>query len=88
MNDLPGGAELLIVAAIMGLIGLAIGKARQQHPVKSFLVGALLGPLGWLLVLISRPDAAVTRQCPACLSQVPREAAACRHCGRDLPVPA
>jgi hypothetical protein len=80
------GASLLILLLIFGLVGLALGKARQQHPAKCFLVGALLGPLGWLLVLVSKPDRSFTRECPACLSQVPRAASACRNCGRDLPV--
>jgi hypothetical protein len=88
MSDLPGGVQLLVFAVIFGLIGLAIGNARKQHPTKSFLVSALLGPLGWLLILISKPDRSVSKQCPACLADVPLAATACRHCGRDLPVAA
>ena len=85
MSELPGGVQLLVFAVISGMIGWAIGNARHQHPVKSFFLGGLLGPCGWLLILISRPDRSVSKQCPACLSEVPRAAIACRKCGRDLP---
>ena len=42
---------LIYWAVIGGLVGLAIGQAKGR-PVPGFLLGILIGPLGWLLVLV------------------------------------
>lgn len=52
---------IIFVMLLWGLGGMALGKARHQHPVKSFLVAGLLGPLGVGLILVSKPDPQFTR---------------------------
>lgn len=75
----------LIGGLVSGVVGVAIGNWRKQPPLGAFLVSFLLGPIGWLFVAVSTPDRKRFRDCPACMSPVPREATACAHCGRDLP---
>jgi hypothetical protein len=43
--------ELIIGLIISGLIGLAIGQTRGR-PIAGFLLGLLIGPIGWLLVFV------------------------------------
>jgi ribosomal protein L40E len=66
-------------AIIGGVIGGFIGTARN-NPGSGFVWGALLGPVGWILVLFldERPI------CPECQSPIPGAARRCRHCGYEL----
>jgi len=44
--------ELLIISALIGgFVGGAIGQSRGR-PVEGFVLGLLLGPIGWICVLV------------------------------------
>lgn len=44
---------LLIACAVMGVIGMAIGDlGEKKNGPAGFLLGALLGPIGWIIVAI------------------------------------
>ena len=65
---------------LMGLIGLCLGRYKSR-PGAGFLLGLLLGPLGWLLILLFESGA---RKCPKCFGAVHSQASRCRHCGGEL----
>jgi len=46
------------------------------------LLGLLLGPLGWILVLCQAQGGP---KCPTCLKAVPAQVTKCCHCGSTLP---
>lgn len=70
-----GGA--IFTAVIGGLIGHLRGRVDE-----GVLLGFLLGPLGWLLVLMGK-DA--RPKCPLCRGALETRAVArCKHCGGDL----
>jgi len=44
--------ELLIISALIGgFVGGAIGQSRGR-PVEGFVLGLLLGPIGWICILV------------------------------------
>jgi ribosomal protein L40E len=66
------------------LVGLLIGFARGRW-LAGLLWGAALGPIGWVIVLLSKSEQV---ECPDCgYGNVPR-AKACRKCGVNLKVAA
>ena len=77
-------------AIICGFIGRAIGEGKGR-PEAGFIFGALLGPIGILIIAVG-PDiraeqaALRARKCPACKGSVPEDARKCMHCGEDLAV--
>jgi hypothetical protein len=87
--------EVLIVwAVIWGVIGAILGE-RKGQPFGGFLISALLGPIGVLIVLLSKAetDAIEKRQrregmrkCDHCAEMVKGDAIVCRYCGRDIVV--
>ena len=93
---------VFLFAMIFGFIGRSIGE-RKGRPEAGFIFGALLGPIGILIIAVG-PDikaeqaarnaqimASLARKCPACRGTVPDDARKCMHCGEDLavkPVPA
>ena len=64
------------------VVGAAIAESRGQR-VSGVVIGAILGPIGWLILLglDERP------KCPACLGRVNVGASKCCRCGSDLPKP-
>jgi len=79
---------LVLYVMVFGLVGWVIGE-RKGRPEAGFLFGALLGPIGWLIVAVG-PDVkaaeATTRlkKCPFCAELVQPEAKVCKHCGKDI----
>jgi hypothetical protein len=76
--------ELLILAGVwlvVMLIGYVIGRARGRGGFGAFM-GLLLGPLGWLIVLLLPRQGT---KCPECLGIVPAQARRCQHCGSEIP---
>jgi hypothetical protein len=63
--------------------GYFIGQTKGNGPAGAFL-SAFFGPIGWLLVLISSPEA---KACPFCVTRIPFAAIVCPQCGRDIPPP-
>jgi hypothetical protein len=65
----------LVSAAVGGIIG----QTRNNVGLGA-LLGFLLGPLGWLVVIFAdkRP------QCPQCLGRVPVGARKCQHCASEI----
>src|SRR5262245_18245330 len=66
------------------LIGVLIGRTRGRGEFGG-LVSALLGRLGWLIVLLCGDSRA---KCPACFSAIPdKRATRCRSCGAEFVAP-
>jgi hypothetical protein len=71
----------LLWLGINALVGYAIGQ-RKNEVGAAIAISILLGPIGWLLALVSPGN---LRKCPFCAEGVKPEAKVCRHCGRELP---
>lgn len=73
--------ELIAILWIVlgGIVGGLIGKSREQ-PIGGFLIGALFGPIGWLIAFLSdcRP------KCPACMSRYSTGATICPQCREPI----
>lgn len=65
---------------VCGLIGYAIGNTKGQ-PWGGFLFGMLLGPLGWLLTLVSGD---VRPTCSECGGVIVEGARRCKNCGVEF----
>ena len=71
---------LLLWACIGGGVGYVIGEPKGR-PVGGFILGILIGPIGWLLVGLGP---SYGPKCPMCKGQVPKDALKCMHCGSVL----
>jgi len=92
--------ELLLLPTILSWIvcGEIAGRVFRRSGRgywRGCLTGALLGPLGILIVLLFDPTPEVRRVqqlnsgdmtfCRLCLGLIPPNARVCRHCDRDVP---
>ncbi len=90
-------AYVICASGIWLLLGLFAGYLNANRG-NSFtvgcLLGALLGPIGLIIVLLlDRNDSELerrsvasgqTRYCPYCAELVRQDAKVCKHCGRDI----
>jgi hypothetical protein len=73
---------------VFGLIGVAIGQ-RKGRGFAGFIFGILLGPIGWVVVLLgpdlkSEQESTRLRKCPYCAELVQPDAKLCKHCGKNI----
>jgi hypothetical protein len=73
------GLALLFLAIVFGIVGAAIGASRKNAGM-GFVLGALLGPIGWIVTLFVDHRA----QCPECKGRIPDGARKCLHCGSAI----
>lgn len=85
--------EILIIAALIGLIPAAIAKGKGRSFGLWWLYGALIFIVALPHALIMRPDegarereamAGESKKCPSCAEMVKGEARVCRFCGNNF----
>lgn len=81
---MPDWLPSVLWILVGGGIGAAIG-ARKNRTAFGFVVGFIIGPIGWLIVLVMPSN---FPKCPACKGDVIPGATKCKNCGSDLPAPA
>lgn len=69
-----------VAVVVWTLIGLGIGAARGRAAF-GLLLGFLLGPIGWLIVLILPKEGP---RCPECMEVVNAGARRCHHCYSEI----
>jgi hypothetical protein len=69
---------LLVLWSSTGFVGGAWIAWRRNRWVLAPLLGATLGPIGWVPAARLRSK---LHECPACSRTIPAGAAVCRHCG-------
>ncbi len=85
--------EILIIAAIIGLIPAAIAQGKGKSFVLWWMYGAAIFIVALPHALLMRTDdSAVERKqlslgmkkCPSCAEIIKQDAKVCKHCGRDV----
>lgn len=66
---------------VSALVGAILG-AGKRRAVDGLLCGLFLGPIGWLMILLSPTRHA--RRCPYCREGIALKAVKCPHCQSNL----
>jgi hypothetical protein len=77
---------LWVWAAVFTIVGALVGAwiGKRRNAVKrDVLLGATLGPIGWVISLLL-PKEKAPLQCASCKGIVAAKDAHCRHCGVSL----
>ena len=61
---------------VSGIVGAVIGSSRNAI-MTGFVLGLLLGPIGWIISIFIDYRA----QCSECKGRIPDDARKCLHCG-------
>ena len=72
----------IVLTIVCGAVGAWIGR-RRKTVVRDAILGATLGPIGWIISLCLPPPKPKPL-CPACRREVATGDAHCRHCGARL----
>lgn len=70
----------LLLTLLCAVIGALIGRAKGRW-VAGFVWGAALGPIGWIVIALSKSS---LRECPECGRRNQPDAKVCRSCGIDF----
>lgn len=71
--------------AIGAIVGAIIARVREQDVVGGAVLSAILGPIGWLILLLRDDD---RPKCSECGGRMVFGAKRCRHCGEQRKPPA
>ena len=72
----------ILLTVVGAVVGALIGRYKQAV-VRDTILGAALGPIGWVVSLLL-PKPTAQPRCAACGRNVDRGDAHCRHCGAAL----
>ena len=72
----------IVLTVVCGAVGALIGR-RKNAVVRDTILGAALGPIGWIISLCL-PATRPKPRCPSCRRDVDAADAHCRHCGAKL----
>lgn len=79
----------LLLALVVGVLCAEVGRrlgAPKDRAVPGMVWGLLLGPLGWIVILLSpdlrHPIDRGFRVCRSCSGEIPLEADECGFCGK------
>jgi hypothetical protein len=76
---MKGGMELFVFWLVIGgLVGVLVGNTKGERGSGCFL-GALLGPIGWLIVALMKGNRI---ECPHCREKIHKDATVCCKCGK------
>ena len=70
----------LVITVVCAAVGALIGMVKGRW-VAGLVWGAALGPIGWIVIALSRSNLV---ECPECGRRNVPAAKACRHCGINL----
>jgi hypothetical protein len=68
----------LLIGVGFGTAAMVVAEKRGGHSFGFFMLGLLLGPIGWLLAFTAGVP------CPHCRQIIPDNATACRCCGQPI----